>query len=185
MLVRNAITRVRSLLAEQEAGFYSNDEIITWLNEGNLDFHNKKGIETIWTSTITNNTTEVSIDPTMVKLSRLYYTKEGTTARVYIPPSTYAIFAKRIVFDNELSAGTLTWYGEKLPDEISTTNDTITVPTEFENAIINYAVYRALEKDQNPNAQIFLGRYLQLKNQYEIKNIDKNAGGKVRIFKGW
>lgn len=185
MLVSDAITRVRSLLAENQAGFFQDNEIIAWLNEANMDFHNKKGIETVWTTTIDDNTSEVSIDPTMVKLNRLYYTPDGSDSVEYIPPSEYQIFADRIIFNNDLDAGTLTWLGEKLPSVVSSLTDTIEVPTEFENAIIDYAVFRAMEKDQNPNAQMYFAEYQAIKSRFERKRVDKNAGGKVHIYKRW
>jgi hypothetical protein len=185
MNLSDAITRVRSLLAETTSGMWTDQEITNWLNEGNKDFHSKKGIKAIWTLAVNANDRTVGTDATMLHINYLYFTPTGGT-ETYIPPSEYMVYKDRILFTTPIPTdGTLTCYGDRLPNDAVNMNDELEIDLRFEDAIIDYACYRAFEKDQNPGMfGVMYNTYLKQKTEWEKTHFDR-GGARIRAKRTW
>ena len=185
MNLSDAITRVRSLLAESTAGMWSDTEITTWLNEGNRDFHSKKGIKDIWNLTVDAGVRSVGTNANMLHINYLYFAPADGIEN-YISPSEYRVYRDRILFNSAIpQSGTLICYGDRLPNDVANMNDEIEVDPRFEQAIIDYACYRAFEKEQLPDMiGMMYNSYLRQKIEWEKSHLDK-GGSRVRLKKIW
>jgi len=109
MTLNEAIVRVRYILKEKTEAFFKDVEITSWLNEGNRDFHNKKGVSDIWTITKTDSVTEIVLDSLMAKVNRLYYKSTSSANEELIDSKDYQLFRDRIIFAKKHSAGIFTY----------------------------------------------------------------------------
>jgi len=185
MTLEEAIKETRAILAEPQEGFFKDSEITTWLNEGNKDFHNKKGINDIWTITIDSPTTEIPLDPAMFKINRLYYQSTAEANQTQIPSIEYQIFRSTIIFNTQHSPGTYICYGEKLPADITVTTSSFEIDDEFVHALPLYAAAMGFIKDNNPFYNVVFPYYLELKRRWEKKTLDPTDRVQIKLRKGW
>ena len=182
MTLTDAITRVRAILKETTESFFKDSEITTWLNEGNKDFHSWKGIQDIWTTSV-DGETEIGLDTSMVRLHKLTFIAYGETEENLINSDTYDIFKDRIIFDQKLKHGTLTWYGERLPVIVSVGTTAFEIDPAFESALVEYATFKGFEKDEDNRMSVALASYQTLKMMWERKHFDKYNGEKTILRK--
>lgn len=185
MTLTKALERVRYIFKEVTEAYYKDAEITDWLNEGNRDFHSEKGIADVWTTSVSDGSYIIGIDTGMVSLYYLKFIPDGTTEEEDINSNDYLLFRDFIKFTDSRTTGTLVWYGEKLPTDISGASDTFDIDASFEHALIEYAVAKGLEKDDNPNVSLPLAKYFSLKNSWEKKSMDKFNTNKMKVVKGW
>jgi len=184
MTLSEAITKVRYLLKEATAAFYSDLEITAWLNEGNMDFHNVKGRPEIWNTTVVSGDYEIGYPTTVTRILKLNFISSGSTNEEFIDEDDYELYRDYIYFYTPLSAGTLIWYGETLPAVVEEEEESFEIDQEFEHAIVNYAVAKGYQKDTALPYQIPMNEYLNAKALWIRKHADKTIGH-VRMLKGW
>jgi len=161
MTLQEALKRVRYPLLEDYEGYWTDEELTTYLNEGNRIFHVNRGISQKWEISIPDDTTEVGINLTAQNIRSLTY--NGT-------PISATISNQTLHFSTPLKAGTLAWIGDRPPKDVVNATDKFEINPAFEQAIIDYADYKAMLKDNDPRATAFFSNFLMYKNAWEQYN---------------
>jgi len=193
---QSLIADVRSAVAEPNDGFYTDEEIIRWLNMACLDFAARTGILT--TSAITGSVqgqSRYNMPDDYLQMERVFYNSQELE-----PADTHEIFARTPFEDIDLVGevevyyvrGTSTtatslnlwrapstngvaieiWYRQR-PDAMVGTADPFPLRMEWSNAIIEYAIHRAHRKQrQIADANLALARYEDYLIQAEQKRAE-------------
>ncbi len=176
----DAIKRVRYQLLEEYPGYWSDNEITDYLNEGNRVFHTNRGIPTIATLNIPDDTTVVAKDASIINFDSISYTdSNGNTA--ILPETSYQINRAFITFNPALNEGKLTWYGERIPKTVVNSDDYFEINPAFEQAIIDYATYKAMIKDNDARSSAYYSNFLNAKMHWENYRFVKNHRIQIEV----
>lgn len=137
MTLADAIARVRYLLDEPTAKMWSDAEITAWLDEGQKAMCEKRGIEEIWTEELTAATT-VTLPTDFMSIYKVDVEDETPD---------FLTFDNALRF-TEAQTGTLTVYGTRAPDTLTSSQD-FQLPNSFVDGAIYYACWAANQKDEN------------------------------------
>ena len=81
-LASTVITNVRSYLDESTAGYWDDDEILQWINDGTLDIiFRSKCLEEVENIDLIANTIEYSVTSNYVTVSRVLYVDSSSTTK--------------------------------------------------------------------------------------------------------
>jgi hypothetical protein len=159
MTLANAIVRLRYLLHEPVAKMWSDAELGIWLNDGQRAMCVRRGIEEIWTDTLTAETSAV----VTVDFQTIY---KVVLADETVRHSDYNIFHNTITFD-EAKTGTLEVYGSRAPVEATVGVD-FELQDRFMEGPIYYAMSQANLKDENYlEAQLYLQLFTMKQRDWE------------------
>lgn len=152
-------TRVRDLLNESSAGFYTDDQIKRWLNDGERDVAIKglciESVNSLTTAASTrtvatpyNKVLYVEYATTNVGLVKINQTMLGRLDVSGIVPQFWFPWGKYIGIEPiPTAAYSLNVYASMLPSiEMSDTTDEPQIPKSFMPLIVRYAFYRGLLK---------------------------------------
>lgn len=171
MTFANAIARVRYLLQEPVAKMWSDAEIGLWLNDGQRAMCVRRGIEEIWTDTLTAEISAV-VTTDFQSIYKITVT-EGTSDPETLLRSEYTIFHNTITF-LEAKTGTLTIYGTREPTSAAATPVAVDfeLPDRYMDGPIYYAMEDANLKDENYSeaqiyAQLFAGKKFEWESSHK------------------
>ena len=156
MTLAEALAKVRYLLDEPTAKMWADAELEGYISQGQKAMCQRRGIEEVWTAEISAaETVELPTDfATIYKLD------------VEEEEPEYFFFNHTIRFD-EAQTGTLTVYGTRAPDTLTSAVD-FQVPDAFADGAVYYACWAANQKDENyQEAGYYRGLFEQKKQEWE------------------
>lgn len=194
--VSTIIERVRLEIWEPSARTVSNDDIISWINDGMVDLANKTGCleETTISITIVENQYTYDITTDFLSVEGCWYDSEDTTDPVRVSTLIRApIYNIRTgqekergrpkaftIWDNDLivwpiptadhAGDTLNLYAVAMPTSVSSVSDNIGTPYYLDQALIYYVAMRVALKHGDKNSlESYKGMYAE-----EVKNASEN-----------
>jgi len=179
----NIITKARYYLNESTASFWSDAELLAWLNDGVLDIvartHCLDGNET---ETITTGTTEYAISSAYLTVKGVVYNGVQSLRKGSIEhmgdttdvgePAYYFIWDNKLVVyptpDSGVSGYSLVTYFVERPTAI-VVGGAVAVPAQFDRALVLYIVAQALFKDEKfAKAGRFMAEYLAELDRFRL-----------------
>lgn len=177
------ITKARYYLNESTASFWTDAELLAWLNDGVLDIvsrtHCLEGNET---ETITTGTTEYAISTAYITVKGVVYNGVQALRKGSIEhmgdttdvgePAYYFIWDNNLVIyptpDSGASGYALTTYLVERPTAI-VAGGTVAVPAQYDRALVLYIVAQALFKDEKfAKAGRFMAEYLSELDRFRV-----------------
>lgn len=180
-------TRIRYYLNESTASFWSDAEILAWINDGQRDIvartHCLEGKEN---ETIITGTYEYAIGSSYITVEGVTFTTSTSTSSLKKgsiehmgdtmdvgQPAYYFTWDNNLVVypvpDSGVSGTTLTIYYIEMPTDLTSGTSTIVVPKQFDRALLLYAVSQALFKDEKfAKAGRFMAEYLAELDRYRL-----------------
>ena len=200
LTLTNALTEIRSLIDEPNPQFWSNAELTTFINQGCENFAQRtRTLRTKETISVVANTQNYTAPPDMYALYRVEF-QPTATGQVFIYPlefmgynemdsawgvyqtfpaawpQQYTLWGNPPTLTIRLfpvpnQVGNLFVFGYREPVAAVTGTDLVDVLQGYEEAIIEYATYKAKRKDNDPTWQ-------EAKAQYEaiVLNATDNTG---------
>ncbi len=183
-LASTIITNARSLLNESAASFWTDAELLVWLNDGILDIAARSHcLETTESISLSTNTVEYAITTNFITVKAVAYVNSSSVAKGLKPGNVLSVgnvgdleepvfwyeFAGKIGAYPALSSvttETIKAYLIKRPTAIAS-SDNVTTPAVYDHALTLYVVAKAHLKDRQT------GRYHQIIGLYmaELKRI--------------
>src|SRR3974390_777008 len=194
LTLTNALVEVRSLLDEPNPQFWSNSELTTWINQGCENFAQRSRTLRIQETLPSVSGTQNYIAPgNMYAIYRIEYVPTSS-GQVFIYPLEFAGYSEMDqawgvyqtfpaawpqqfplwgnppnltirLFPVPNQGGYLKVFGYREPTPVAVGSDLVDVLQGYEEAIIEYAVYKAKRKDNDPTWQ-------EAKAQYEAILVD-------------
>ena len=191
VILSTAITRVRDLLDEASAQFWSDSQITQWINEGCTDSQRRaEWKEAQATIPVVANTQNYAAPNDTIRIHRVTFNPTAASQTYTLEfrgmmemdqvwgiqqqwPANYPLYytlwgqpgtatLSIITYPVPSQAGNLNvYYFPDIINQVVTTNP-IDAPQGFEDMIYDYAMYRALRRDADP-------RWQEAKKDYEEK----------------
>jgi hypothetical protein len=182
LTLTNCLTEVRSLLDEPTAQFWSNSELTTWINQGCENFAQRtRTLRTQETVSVVANQQNYTAPPDQYALYRVEY-QPTATGQVFIYPldfmgynemdqawgvyqtfpaawpQAYTLWGNPPNLQIRLfpvpdQAGILNVFGYREPVAVVNNTDLVDILQGYEEAVIEYAVFKAKRKDKDPSWQ--------------------------------
>lgn len=171
-----ALSSVRSRIDEQNVGFWTDAELIRWINEGQRDVARRVEVLQVFNTTVAAvaGTAKYTLPANVIRVHRVDFVPTGSTqiyhmeSRVYdemdqvwgINPSTqrsypdfYVIWGvpggtglQMQVYPVPSSAGQFQIYYYRLPVDVVNVGDTLDIPEGWQDLVYLYAEYCAKRK---------------------------------------
>lgn len=190
------ITRARQILNEDTAGFWTDTELLRWVNDGQADIANKAHcIQTSETISLVASTIEYTPTISYIKVIDVWFTDSGgdiwalknvdpgakgnAREELYSQSSTpkcwYEFDGKIGIFpamDTVTTESIKVFYAQQSTDV--TASENVGVPSIFDASLVNYVVAMAHQKDRKYNDfQFFWQRYENELNRYRKDLIEQ------------
>lgn len=190
------ITRARQILNEDTAGFWSDTELLRWVNDGMSDIAEKAlCVQTTETVNLTNGTMEYTPSTSYIKVIDVWYTdsngdiwalkhsepgSKGFTRAEKLsdadePEYWYEFDGKITVFPSIASVTTETikiFFAQQSTDV--TASENVGIPAVFDSCLVNYVVAMAHQKDRKyQDFQFFWKRFEDELNRYRMDFIEQ------------
>lgn len=187
------ITRSRYLLNEATASFWSDTELLTYVNEGQVDIATRAlCIQTYDSITLASNTVEYTPSVNYIKVLGAYYVdsagakyqlqeksiNESVEAYHETIPAYYYDFGGKLgVFPPLTSATTqyVKFFMAMKPTSVGL-SDNVTVPAIYDNALIYYVCSKALLRDR----QFGKAAYMMQRYNGELDRFRIDFGGEKK-----
>ena len=177
------ITRARYYLNESTASFWSDAELLQFINDGTMDIVARTHcLETTETETITTGTTTYAISTTYLTVKGVVLNEDKSLRKGSIEhigdtadlgePAYYIEWNNNIVVypapASGVSGETLTTYLVSRPTTV-TSSQAVQVPAQFNRALVLYVVAQALFKDEKfAKAGRFMAEYLSELDRFRL-----------------
>lgn len=168
-------TEVYARMAESGAGFFTNDQLDQWLADGQRDVAVRtEPVVTTATVTTTSGTAEYELPSDVLSIRQVHYLDSNSAWTLLRETSWEALFTASPDFENDTDGMPLRWYWRSqvlglypapsatyagtdtlrilytyTPSPMTGDGDTSGLPDWLDDAIILFAVYRALLKDRD------------------------------------
>jgi hypothetical protein len=183
MTAQDVINFVRSVIISPVSGYITDQEIISFINDGLKEFYKRKGIEAVWEYDVKTGDQEVPFDDTIMRFYKIeFYNGSG---KAFIDADDYEFFANTLYFATPFSTnGTLYAYGYRTPSLVQTNTDTVDIPSMWEGAIKHYVLSMAYLKDENLQAsQYELSIFFKAQQDYWFQSRKINQRNQIIIEK--
>lgn len=189
MLLSEVLTLVRSSLDETTAGFWSNTELIAWVNAGVRDIARRTEIFIKNANVAVSANTQDYVTPfDMLRINRIEFEPNGSDTIYHLEyrdannmedvwqnaqktakgtPTYFTIWGSFPynwikLWPTPSAAGVLHVYYYASPAAVTTLSDAVSIPAGWEDALIDYCEYKALRKARDT-------RWSEAKQEYEEK----------------
>lgn len=176
MNLSELITRVRSNLNEDQEGFFINEDIISWLNQAQFDIAKKTKHLQEYKYVENANGKELDLPDDFIKEYKVIVDSTLIYKEGYGVEKEYNTWNDEFRFSFELDDSKVEIFYYRSPDQMSVDTDTPEVPVEYEELLVNYALYKARMKDRRPEeATVYYNHYIE-----GTKEMKKEYGPKAR-----
>lgn len=204
------ISRVRSRLDETTARFWSDPELLAWLNEALRDagrytkhIRDRKEIE------VTANMSEYTVPDDVIEIEHVYFLpgdgrQVPMTGQSYDnmdqvwgswqnlrvgEPRAFALWGtppslKIKVYPTPVSAGRISMLVVRMPAELTTTSGTVDFPPAWDDVLEDYIEMAALRKARDPRWQEAFQMYTQKRDMLDV-NADYGNDPETFVFDGY
>jgi hypothetical protein len=170
MTLAEAVVLVQNKLRPLNAGFWAVGEIEGFLEEGQQSMCARKGIYQLYTAAVVNTDTEVSLDPEVLSLKKLIYTKTGGTVRdqfILLEPSEYRVWGTYVKIYRQGLDGELELICTRRPVALSDEVD-FEIPDHYvRSGCVNYAVSCCIYIADSASGDRFMNQFNIARKEWE------------------
>jgi hypothetical protein len=183
MTAQDVISFVRSIIISPVSGYLTDNEIISFINDGLKEFFKRKGIETVWSYQVKTGDQEIPFDNDVMRFVKIEF--DNGSGKAFIDADDYEFFANTLYFATPFSTnGTLYAYGYRMPSLVQSPTDTVDIPPMWEGAIKHYVLSMAYMKDENLQAsQYELTIFFKAQQDYWLQSRKINQRNQIIIEK--
>lgn len=185
------ITYARYYLNESSADFWSDAELLAWINQGTMDIVSRtRCLESTETITLASSTVEYTISSSYIDISTVTYTdSDGNTKGLQksnpqtighprdTEPAFWYEWNGKVGIFPALSSRTTevaTAFYVSTPSALTATSDTIVVPAIYDRALTLYVAAQALLKEeQYGKSARLMGEYLAEIDRFRTDFVDR------------
>lgn len=194
--VATVITEARSYLNESTASFWSDDELVVWCNDGQIDIAARTGcLETTETETLQTSTTSYSLTTSFITVKGAIYNSVkglekgslehmGRTKAVGEPAYWFTWGNNLIVYpapESGVSGYSVVVYMTTRPTAVDATSDSIEIPEQYQKALVLYMVAQGLMKDEKyAKAAQIMGQYYAELDRFRADIVEQKPMESIR-----
>lgn len=151
MNLSQLINLSRALLDEPDDLFYSDEELTAWLNEGQVEIANRVNhLTDVATADINIKGKVWTLPDNFIKEFKILY-NDKVLPKIEFEEEYekgYFIWGDILNLNFEIGNGELKAYYYRTPELMEEDNDNPEVPVQYRRSLIDYALYKALQKDE-------------------------------------